>query len=133
MAAAATSNAFPGTTESVRAVWESIGETIQAIIRECNLVAGEAMWGVAGESGTARLTVWNRLTRCSSLEVSLQAAEAVLHCDFRTPGRNERWVFHILGDGAGLRRCSRTYSVHDAVNAILDGLCTRHSRRAVSR
>lgn len=130
-------NALAGASEIsndvIRAVWDSVGATIHAVVRECNSVAGEEIWGLADEIAAARLTVSCRLSRSSALELSLHADDAALHCTFRTPRRHECWVFHILPDGANLRRATRTYGITDAVNTILDGLvCGRASERLYS-
>jgi len=135
MAAAGISKALAGTSEIssevIRAVWDAIGQTMDAVVRECNSIAGEPLWSLAEQGG--RLTVLSLLNRSSALELWLQAEEGALRCNFSTPCRHECWVFHILRDGAGLRRAARTYNVPDAVNAILDALvCARSSERIYS-
>ncbi len=113
-----TLEAGPG--EPGHSVWDELRRRVATVVRECNCEAGEAIWGFAEDAG--RLRVFDRTENRISLELTLDAARTRLWCDLGTLRRKERWVFHISQDGARLRRAAETYSVHEAVDLMLDRL-----------
>ncbi len=105
-------------TAALLRAWVAIEQRITHVVREGNCIAGEEIWGM--ETSSKRIRVWSREDDSSSVEVSLDAQSSHLSCRYSL--RGEHWRFQLIGEGAGLRRATETYTVDEAVNLILDHL-----------